>query len=85
MASLAEDESFKKTQVCLRMVAKEFKHQGYAFKGPCNDLRNAGKKGKYAGNVARDFARVERQLHLDQAALNDIIYQAGLFPHIMFI
>lgn len=81
---VSEDASFKKTQMCLRMVAKEFKFHGHQLKGPCNELRKAGKSGKYGRNVARDIARVDQKLRLDQDSLLNfscIIWQwACFFP-----
>lgn len=70
--------------MCLRMVAKEFKFHGHQLKGPCNELRKAGKSGKYGRNVARDIARVDQKLRLDQDSLLNfscIIWQwACFFP-----
>ena len=49
--------SYKKTQECLDVVAKEFKFQGHTMAGPCASAQLAGKRGLRPGNVARDLKR----------------------------
>ena len=49
----------------MKVVAKEFEHQGYQMKGPCAALAS----GKHKGNVARDVQRDFARRHLDPVAL----------------
>jgi hypothetical protein len=63
-----EDSSFKKTQECMRVVAKEFRFQGHELRGPCAALKKAGTNGKYSRNIARDVQRRYGKLHGDPAS-----------------
>jgi hypothetical protein len=49
----------------MKVVAREFEHQGYQMKGPCAALAS----GKHKGNVARDVQRDFARRHLDPVAL----------------
>ena len=63
-----QDSSFKKTQECMKVVAKEFRFQGHELRGPCAALKKAGANGKYSRNIARDVQRRYGKLHGDPAS-----------------
>ena len=49
----------------MKVVAQEFKHQGYEFKGPCAPLA----RGKDSRNAARDIQRGFQRRQLDPVSL----------------
>ena len=84
MPYIAKDSSFKKTQECLRVVAKEFKFHGYKLEGPCAAVKKAGTNGKFVRNIARDVRRRSSQLHKDQVSFlekltDDVFFSLGIF------
>lgn len=56
-----EDSSYRRVWETIKVVSKEFKHQGHCMKGPCASLVT----GNSDKNIARDIQRSYNRLQLD--------------------
>lgn len=72
-----EDSSYRRVWETIKVVSKEFKHQGHSMKGPCASLVS----GNSDKNIARDIQRSFNRLQLDPvscAALSIVVFD---LPH----